>query len=52
MKIKSVESINPFKSVILTFYDIMTKGYEGTIEFKSVEDEGSEFIIALHMKTN
>lgn len=28
-KIKSVKSINPFKSVIQTIYDIVTKGHGG-----------------------
>ncbi len=30
--IKSVKFINPFKSVIQTNYDIVTKGHGGTLE--------------------
>ncbi len=47
MKIKSVKSINPFKSVIQTIYDIVTKGHGGRMEVESVEGVGSEFIIQL-----
>jgi hypothetical protein len=43
-KMKSVKSINPIKSVILTKYDIVTKGHGGTI---SVEREGTKYIIQL-----
>ena len=32
-------------------YDIVTKGHGGTIEVESVENEGTEFIIKLPMKT-
>ncbi len=42
-----MESINPFKSVILTIYDIVTKGQGGTIECESVEGVGTEFIVKL-----
>ncbi|MCP9770236.1 histidine kinase [Lacihabitans sp. LS3-19] len=31
-------------------YDIITKGHEGTIELKSVEGEGSKFLITLPLK--
>ncbi len=46
-KIKSVKSINPFKSVIQTMYDILTKGHGGTIEVESVEGVGTEFVVKL-----
>ena len=43
---ESVKSINPFKSVIQTSYDII-KADEGTLKVESKEGEGSEFIIQL-----
>ncbi len=41
---KSVKSINPFKSVIQTSYDII-KAHGGEIKVETKEGEGSEFII-------
>ncbi len=46
MKIKSVKSINPFKSVIQTSYDIV-KAHGGELKVETKEGEGSEFIIQL-----
>ena len=46
---KSVKSINPFKSVILTSYDIV-KAHGGEIKVETMEGEGSEFIIQLPIK--
>ena len=46
MKIKSVQSINPFISVIQTIYDII-KAHGGEIKVETKEGEGSEFIIHL-----
>jgi len=48
---KSVKSINPIKSVILTIYDII-KAHGGVpiaigIKVETKEGEGSEFIIQL-----
>ena len=43
---KSVKSINPFKSVIQTIYDIV-KAHGGEINVKTEESKGSEFIIQL-----
>ena len=43
---KSVKSINPIKSVILTIYDII-KAHGGEIKVETKEGEGSEFIIVL-----
>ena len=43
---KSVKSINPFKSVIQTSYDII-KAHGGEIKVESKEGEGTEFIIQL-----
>ena len=40
---KSVKSINPFKSVIQTSYDII-KSHGGELRVKTKEEEGSEFI--------
>jgi signal transduction histidine kinase len=42
-----VQSINPFKSVIQTIYDIVTKGHGGTIEVETKEGEGTSFEIVL-----
>ncbi len=44
--IKSVESINPFKSVIQTSYDII-KAHGEEIKVETKEKEGSLFIIQL-----
>ncbi len=44
---KSVKSLNRFKSVIQTSYDII-KAHNGTIKVESKEGEGSEFIIQLY----
>jgi len=46
MKTKSVQSINPFKSVIQTSYDII-KAHGGEIKVETKEGEGTEFIIQL-----
>ena len=43
---KSVKSINPFKSVIQTMYDIV-KAHGGELKVETKEGEGSEFIIQL-----
>ena len=43
---KSVKSINPFKSVIQTMYDII-KAHGGEIKVETKEGEGAEFIIQL-----
>ncbi len=45
---KSVKSINPFKSVIQTSYDII-KAHGGEIKVETKEGEGAEFIIQLPM---
>jgi hypothetical protein len=47
MKIKSVKSINPCISVIQTGYDIVTKGYGGTMEVETTEGIGTRFIVSL-----
>ena len=46
MKIKSVQSINPFISVIQTIYDIV-KVHGGKLKVETKEGDGSEFIIQL-----
>jgi signal transduction histidine kinase len=46
MKTESVQSINPFKSVIQTIYDIV-KAHGGELKVETKEGEGSEFIIVL-----
>jgi signal transduction histidine kinase len=46
MKIKSVQSNNPFKSVIQTSYDIV-KAHGGEIKVNTKENEGTTFIIHL-----
>jgi len=46
MKIKSVQSIHPCKSVIQTSYDIV-KAHGGEIKVETKENEGTEFIIQL-----
>ena len=43
---KSVQSINPCKSVIQTIYDII-KAHGGELTVETKEGEGSEFIIQL-----
>ena len=43
---KSVKSINPFKSVIQTSYDIV-KAHGREIKEESKEGEGTEFTISL-----
>jgi signal transduction histidine kinase len=45
---ESVKSINPFKSVIQTSYDIV-KAHGGELKVESKENEGSEFVILLPM---
>jgi len=46
MKTESVKSINPFKSVIQTIYDIV-KAHGGELKVETKEGEGSTFIIQL-----
>ena len=46
MKMKSVQSINPFKSVIQTSYDIV-KAHDGELKVETKEGEGSVFIILI-----
>jgi hypothetical protein len=46
IKIKSVQSCNPFKSVIQTNYDIV-KTHGGEIDLEKEEGMGTEFIIQL-----
>lgn len=46
MTIKSVESINPYKSVIQTNYDIV-KAHGGEIKVETKDGEGTEFTIVL-----
>ncbi|WP_235906013.1 hypothetical protein [Ginsengibacter hankyongi] len=43
---KSVKSMNPFKSVIQTSYDIV-KAHGGEIKPESKEGEGKEYIIKM-----
>ena len=43
---KSVKSINPCQSVILTMYNIV-KAHRGVIKVETKEGEGSEFVILL-----
>ena len=45
IKIKSVQSTNPFKSVIQTGYDIV-KAHGGTLELKSELNKGATFNIS------
>ncbi len=45
-KMKSVKSINPFKSVIQTSYDII-KAHGGEIKVETAEGEGAKFKIYL-----
>jgi len=44
---RTVQSVNPCKSVVQTIYDIVTKGHGGTLKVESKKDVGSEFIIHL-----
>ena len=46
MKIKSVKSINPFKSVIQTMYDIV-KAHGGELKVETKEGESTEFMVVL-----
>ena len=46
MTIKSVKSINPYKSVIQTNYDIV-KAHGGELKVETKEGEGTTFIIQL-----
>lgn len=46
MSHQSVKSLNPFKSVIQTDYDIV-KAHGGELRVESKEGEGSEFVIYL-----
>lgn len=43
---KSVKSLNPYPSVILTIYDTV-KAHGGELKVESMEGEGSEFTIQL-----
>ena len=43
---RSVKSINPFKSVIQTIYDIV-KAHGGEIKVETKQNEGTTFIIQL-----
>ena len=43
---KSVQSINPIKSVIQTSYDIV-KAHGGELKVETIQGEGSTFIIQL-----
>ena len=43
---KSVQSINPIKSVIQTSYDIV-KAHGGELKVETTEEKGSTFIIQL-----
>ena len=43
---KSVQSINPIKSVIQIIYDIV-KAHGGELKVETNEGEGSEFVISL-----
>ena len=47
MRMKSVQSICPCKSVIQTIYDIITKGHNGRLEVDTAAGLGSEFVISL-----
>ncbi len=46
MKMKSVQSLNPFKSVIQTSYDIV-KTHGGELRVETKEGQGTTFIIHL-----
>ena len=43
---KSVQSINPCKSVIQTIFDIV-KAHSGVLKAETIEGEGTTFIIQL-----
>jgi signal transduction histidine kinase len=47
MKTKSVQSINPFKSVIQTIYDII-KAHGGEIKVETKEDEARPAVQSNH----
>ena len=47
---KSVKSINPFKSVIQTIYDI-EKEHGGEIKVEGTEGKGTTFIVQLPINT-
>ena len=44
MKIESMQSINPFKSVLQTSYDIV-KAHGGELTEETIENEGTTFKI-------
>lgn len=46
MKTKSVQSFNPYQSVIKTLYDII-KAHDGEIKVNKKESEGTGFVIQL-----
>lgn len=46
MKVKSVQSIHPYKSVIQTDYDIV-KAHGGELKVETKENEGTIFTIQL-----
>ena len=46
---KSVKSINPYRSVIQTNYDII-KAHGGELKVETKEGEGAEFVISLPEK--
>ena len=46
MKLKSVQSIHPCKSVIQTIYDIV-KAHGGELKVETKEGETTEFIVKL-----
>ncbi len=48
---KSVKSINPFKSVIQTSYDII-KAHGGEIKVDAREKEGTTFTISIPVNNN
>ena len=49
MKMKSVQSLHPCKSVVQTIYDIV-KAHGGELRVETKANEGSEFIILLPAK--
>lgn len=46
METKSVQSKNPYQSVIQTFYDIV-KAHSGEIKVDTIENEGIAFTIQI-----
>ena len=46
MKIKSAQSLNQYKSVIQTIYDIV-KAHGGELKVETNEGDGSEFFVKL-----